>query len=102
VHIGSPALICCHRSRGESHLLHGWVVASIASFCVVTVILTGKVRRQRVQGAVMWAREHTRKREGNVGLTWGAAEVGSLNCSWRNLPTDGNENLIGDASGVQS
>jgi hypothetical protein len=40
----------------------------------------------------------TRKREGNVGLAWGTADVGSLNSSRCYLRTSGNENVVGGAS----
>jgi hypothetical protein len=83
-------------------LLRGWVAATIATFGVVAFILTGKGRHQRVQGAVMLVGERTRKRAGNVGPAWDAADAVSLNTSWRFLPTDGSQFLVGGASGAQS
>ena len=75
-----------------------------ASFGVLTFILTGKRVANGVQGAMMLVGERTRKRkrEGDVGLTRGAADVVSLNSLWRNLPTAGNDDFIDGASGAQS
>ena len=82
-------------------MLCGWVAATIASFGIVTFIFTGKAVATYA-GGVMVVGVCTRKREGNVGLAWGAAGLGSLNSSWRHLRTDGIGNFVGGASGVRS